>query len=226
MDEVAKRIRSDEAVLLCESYLEAQLRGDRRQALHLLTRAVEGGVPVDVLRTKVIQEAQRRIGELWERNEIGIADEHMATAISQVALAHLYQLADGAPPNGSRILVACVEGELHDFPARLAADALDLAGFEVRFLGASVPTESLVRMIEADRPDLVALSVTMSFHLPAVRSTVATLRERFGDAMPIVVGGHACKWSPHLGSTLGVKSWGGDVSSIVDAARAALRERS
>ncbi len=35
----------------------------------------------------VIQKTQREIGRLWQENRITIADEHVATAISQLALA-------------------------------------------------------------------------------------------------------------------------------------------
>ena len=51
----------------------------------------------------------------------------MATAISQLALAHLYQHAPVVRPHGKKVMVACVEGELHDFPARMVTDALHLA---------------------------------------------------------------------------------------------------
>jgi methanogenic corrinoid protein MtbC1 len=87
--------------------------------------------------------------------------------------------------------VACVEGELHDFPARLVADALDLAGFDVRYLGASVPTASLLSMLEREQPDLIALSVTMAFNMPALHSAVARIRTALGGKVPIAVGGGA-----------------------------------
>ncbi|HTV24253.1 MAG TPA: B12-binding domain-containing protein, partial [Polyangiaceae bacterium] len=132
---------------LCASYLRAQLGGDRREALRLI---VEDGLKrglscLDI--HKVIQHAQNEIGRLWQEDRITIAQEHMATAISQVVLSHVYQYADAPVPNGKRVLVACVEGELHDFPSRLVADALDLAGFEVRYLGANTPTKHLLAMV-------------------------------------------------------------------------------
>ena len=150
---------------LCERYLEAQLRGDRRAALSLvLSEGLERGVSVWELREQVIGAAQRRIGELWQRNAIGIAEEHMATAVSNLVLAQLYERSEPTPRNQKTVMVACVEGELHELPARLVADALDGGGFDVRFLGASVPVSHLLTMIEAAPTlDLLALSATMSF---------------------------------------------------------------
>lgn len=179
-------------------FLAAQLRGDRREAVDIVAREGLGlGASVLELQELVVREAQREIGHLWQQNAITIAEEHMATAIANVVLARLYESADRAPPTGRQIVVACVEGELHDFPARLVADALDLAGFDVRYLGANVPTDSLVAVLTASPPDLVALSATMTFNAPSLRTAVRRVREAL-PSVPIAVGGHACEWNESL----------------------------
>jgi methanogenic corrinoid protein MtbC1 len=168
-----------------------QLRGDRREALHFVDSLVQQGHSVSDIQQHVIAAAQREIGRMWEESRIGIAQEHMATAISQLALAQLYRYAQPQAPRGRKVVIACVEGELHDFPARLVADALDLAGYDTRFLGADVPTGSLLQVIEEERPDLLALSITMPFHAAGLRRQMTRVREQLGDQLPIAVGGLA-----------------------------------
>lgn len=180
---------------LRRQYLIAQLSGDRREALRLvIEQGIGSGASVFDVQIEVIQAAQHEIGRLWQENQISIAAEHMATAISHTALAHLYDHAPRSKSNGKRVTVACVEGELHDFPARLVADALDLSGFEVRYLGASVPTDSLLVLLREQPPDLLALSTTMAFNVPALRSAVERVRSQAGGALPILIGGGACSW--------------------------------
>ena len=204
---------------LAERYLRAALAGSRREALRLvIDEGVQRGVPIDVLRREVIQAAQHAIGELWEKNTIGVADEHVATTVSQLVLAHLYGHAEPVRPNGRSILVACVPGEQHEFPARLVADALDLAGFEVRFLGADVPAHALVQAAAAGRPDLVALSVTMRFNLPGLRDAVEALRASIGPDLPVVVGGHACE-STQMVRELGVSAQASKAEELIAIAR-------
>ena len=120
----------------------------------------------------------------------------MATAISQLALADLFQREQPPMPNGRKIIVACVrDGELHDFPARMVADELDVAGFDVRFLGASVPIDSLVSFIARENPDLLVLSATMPFHADNVRTAVAQVRRLArGCRSPLAVR-YATAWS-------------------------------
>jgi methanogenic corrinoid protein MtbC1 len=46
-------------------------------------------------------------------------------------------------PGAVEVVIAGVAGELHAFPARLVADALDLAGYTIHFPGADVPTREI-----------------------------------------------------------------------------------
>lgn len=187
---------------LRDRYLRLQLAGDRRAALELVEVALRQGKTVEHLRGRVVQEAQREIGRLWQEDRITVAQEHMATAISQLVLSHLFQHADFRERIPKKILVSCVPGEHHEFPARLLADTLDVAGYHVRFLGADVPLDSLIRAVEAETPDVVALSVTMLFHLSAARNAVRALRTRIPHPPQIAVGGNVFANAPELASEI------------------------
>ena len=206
---------------LSRSYLAAQLAGDRREAVRLLMEEGIGrGNSVIDLHLRVIQQAQREIGRLWEQNSVSVAQEHQATAVSQLALAHLYQQSIRRPSVGKTVLVACAEGELHDVGARICADVLDLHGFDVRFLGANVPTDCLLGFVERTRPDLVALSVTLPTHLPATHAAVDALHAR--SRVPLAVGGRALDLPGAREGWSGVAIFGGDALELLRAARSAL----
>jgi methanogenic corrinoid protein MtbC1 len=208
----------DTITALRESYLSAQLKGNRREALRLLVdEGILRGIPLPTLHLEVIQEAQREIGRLWQENLISVAQEHLATAISQLALSHLYRHLPRDPSNGRTVMLSCVEGELHELGARVASDFLEMAGFDVRFLGANVPTEHLVREVRAQKPDLLALSVTMTYHIPALRQAVAAVRE-VAPLLPLAVGGLAFTWVPGLEAELGVPFFGRDARELVASA--------
>lgn len=200
-------------------YLDAQLAGDRRAALRVVVdEGLAAGHSVQELHASVLRAAQAEIGRLWEQNRISIAQEHMATAISHVVASRLFEEADAQPRLNKRVIVACVEGEFHEFPARLVADFLDLGGFDVLYLGANVPTAHLVSMLHEAAPDVLALSVTMSFNVPALRAALARVRERF-PGLPVLVGGHALAWEPNIAEECGVETCGTEASCVVDAAR-------
>jgi methanogenic corrinoid protein MtbC1 len=204
------------------TFLEAQLSGDRRRALDLVAELqATGRLSPSAVRAEVIRPAQVEIGRLWETSAISIAQEHMATAIAHLALASLFEREAPQPSNGRRVVVACVDGELHEFPARLVADELEAAGFEVRFLGASVPAAALVDLAMRERPDLVLLSATLAMHADTVRTTVAALRARL-PGLPVAVGGQVCAWVETLGTELGVPIAGCDAATLVAQAETLL----
>lgn len=204
---------------LRDRYLRAQLAGDRREAMRLVVDdGIATGMRFTDLLVNVIQAAQDEIGRLWQQNRVTVAQEHMASAISQLALAALFERATPEPRLGKRLLLACVEGELHDLPARIVADALELGGFDVRFLGANTPHDDLVAMVVAERPDLVGLSVTMNFNVPALRTAVARLRAAVPE-IPIFIGGHATRWSVNLAFELEVESAGTSLDDVLAVAR-------
>ena len=209
---------------LCARYVAAQLAGDRREALRIvLEDGLARGHAVRDLQAQVVQAAQREIGRLWQMNRISIAQEHMATAISHVVMSRLFDEACADPRLGRKIVVACIEGEYHEFPARIVADFLDLGGFDVRYLGANVPTDDLMRMLREEKPDLLALSVTMSFNVAALRKVLTRLRLEH-PTLPVLVGGHALEWEPWIAREMRVETCGADAACLIDSARKLLKD--
>ena len=186
------------------SYLKAIVAGERSRAVQVVEQCLKQGMSVRDIHLQVIQEAQYEIGRLWQENQLTIAQEHLATAVSQLVLSHLYRHLPRAPSNGRRVLLACVEGEQHEMGVRILADLLEAEGFEVKLLGANVPTDHLVTLAVEMRPDLVALSASLSFHLQSLRRAVARLREALGPLVPILAGGRAVAWTPGIEGQIGV----------------------
>ena len=60
-----------------------------------------------------------------------------------------------------------------------------------RFLGADVPTGSLINVLELESPNLLALSITMPFHAAELQRQVKSLHDHIGGRLPIAVGGLA-----------------------------------
>jgi methanogenic corrinoid protein MtbC1 len=222
-DLLARR-RTQPTSILRDRYLTALLAGSRVDALDIV---VEEGlwldIPVASLYLRVVQPAQYAIGRLWRQKRISVAQEHLATEISRLALQHLRQHLCLPTSRGKRAVVACVEGEFHDLGARMVADFLEMAGFAVRFLGANVPTDDLVAFVREDSPELLALSTTMRTNLGALRRTITAVREGVGTRVRIAAGGQVFARTPALWQRLAVDIRVNDVCELATAARQLLR---
>lgn len=171
-------------------YLAAIRAGNRRAAFAVVDDAAASGTPLGDVYMEVFQPALREIGRLWQENEISVADEHLATAITQAAMARLFarsfEWSDEERPS---ILAACGDTERHEVGLRMLCDMLEARGWSADYLGSSVPVESLVRMVTARRPTVVALSVALAPHVPRLRTMITALRSALGDATPLIIAG-------------------------------------
>jgi MerR family transcriptional regulator, light-induced transcriptional regulator len=192
----------DERMSVRLAYLSAALAGRRGEAWEATRDATRLGVGIREIYRDVIVWTQRRLGELWTASEITVAQEHMASAVTQSVLARLYAEIPGDRPSG-RVLMAGVEGELHGLPAQLASDFLELDGWDVAFVGTHAPQTSVLAAIEAARPDVLGLSTTMAFNLPKTVALVRAVQRQF-STLPIVLGGRACRGAIELAKELSV----------------------
>ena len=204
-------------------YLEALLSGSRREAFGVIEQARVAGLGIRPLYLEVFQPAMRDIGRLWQENRITVADEHLATAITQAAMARLYEdLFRASPQPGPLLVAACADQERHELGLRMICDVLEMEGWDTVFLGASVPVEDLVRMVRVRGPRVVALSASIAPHLARVREAIHAIRAQNGGGAPLIaVGGRAFADDPALAERLGA-----DLTAT-DAAEAAelLKER-
>lgn len=215
----AKPARDDAA----NRFLDAIVAGNRRRAFDVADAALDGGMDIRALYLDVFQPALREVGRLWQQNRITVADEHLATAITQAAMARLYErLFASATGSGPLMVAACAEGERHEVGLRMVCDILELEGWDTVFLGTAVPTADLVRMVCERRPQVVALSASIGPNVPRVEAAIRAIRQGCGARQPlIVVGGRPFAADPGLAPRLGA-----DVTAT-DAAEAAerLKER-
>jgi methanogenic corrinoid protein MtbC1 len=173
-------------------FLSAILGGQRQSALNIVEEALRSGHSHVDIYVNVFTEALYRVGKLWELNKIGVAQEHIATAITQYAIAAIYpRLVPAAVHRGSMVVTG-VAGELHQIGANLVADAMEANGWTVRFLGTNLPHSSVLAAIEEISADMLCISTTIVANLPSVADLVRTVRRKLNESAPkIVLGGAA-----------------------------------
>lgn len=212
---------------LASRYLGALLAGERHRASSMILDEVAGGTQVGAIYLDVMRSSQHELGRLWQMNLISVAEEHYCTAATQQVMAQL-QPWIFAPTRraGLRVVVAAVEDELHEIGARMVADFFEMAGWDACYLGASVPLAALASTIAARRPDLVAISATMTRHLAGASEIVRRLRARPAIAeIPILVGGYPFDVAADLWRHVGADGGASSPVAAVELGRRLVAER-
>ena len=218
--------RADQAVALVQEYTEALLSpiAIPSNARHVIDRALADGVPPLRLYVDVIPQSLYEVGRRWERGEISVAAEHMATAAAQDVLRDLARHLPSTERNGRTAVVAAIEGELHELGPRVLADLLHADGWDVLYAGAATPTNALVRLTEERRPDVVALSATLSTQLPTLADAVARVRATRPSPF-ILVGGQGCAGIRDAAKRLGADACELRADQAIDVLRRAAMDR-
>lgn len=173
-----------------DAYLESLFAKDARKAVSMVQQWVEKGIPLNDIYVEILAECMRRIGELWHTAKISVDTEHYCTSITQMAMAQLYPVLFSKERKNKTMLCACPGTELHEMGSRMVADIFENDGWDSIYLGAAVPESAMLAAIRENKPDLVALSVTMPQHLMACRDMVEAIKREFPD-LCVAVGGHA-----------------------------------
>jgi methanogenic corrinoid protein MtbC1 len=186
-----------------QTFYEALLAADARRVSALSQRWVKATSDIVDFLQIVVAGAMIEIGRSWERNEISIAQEHLASSLVNRVMASLYPRILEVVPHRGYALVSCAANEFHEIGCRVFADLLELDGWDVQYLGANTPVAELVNWVKARPVRFVALSVAMPFNLDQVSAAVRQIRELEPTTPKILLGGRAFGWAPSLWRDVG-----------------------
>ena len=183
---------------LAEEYLDYLLKADRNQASKIIIEACQQGVEIRDIYLNVFQPVMREVGRLWQLNKVSIAQEHFASATTQLTISQFYPQILNSKPGGYSCLTACVGEELHEMGVRMMADLLELEGWQTLHLGANTPVEEILTLARKKEMDVIAISVTMAYHLPQLERLTELLAEERDYSPALMVGGYPFNISPGL----------------------------
>ncbi len=207
---------------LAREFLDLLLHGDRASASQVILAAVRAGTPVRDIYLHVFQRTQREIGRLWQTNQISVAQEHFCTAATQMVMSQLYPFIFTGERKPRKVVVACVGGELHEIGARMVADFFEMEGWDSYFLGANTPPEAVIATIAENKADILALSATMTFHVPKVKDLIQQLRADPALPTRVLVGGYPFNIAGSLWKQVGADGYARDAQEATLAAEKAL----
>ncbi len=170
-----------------DDLLGALLDFDRPRADRLVERLLH--VPYLTAIDQVYFPLLRRVGELWERGEVSVAQEHFASAFARDQLVAMLLHVGVGRPSGPRVVCATFPEEKHELGLLALAVHLSLRGCRVTYLGADVPTKDLAGLL-AERPhDWVCVSVILATEADALLAYARAVARSAGEGTRVVIGG-------------------------------------
>ncbi|MBT2571186.1 cobalamin-dependent protein [Planococcus sp. ISL-110] len=144
------------------------LAGNEEQALQLVQTYLENHTK-DELYQLLLTPAMYWIGELWEKNIITVADEHLATAICDFVVSVTEVRRPVQNSLKKKVMVLGPEGEDHYIGLKMVASLFKENGWEVQYLGPNLPLDAAIDSAKRWEPDVVALSAALAYRLPVLK---------------------------------------------------------
>lgn len=205
-------------------FLKYLVDGNSKQCVSFIDSCIENGFSIKDIYLSLLQRALCDIGDLWQKNVVSVAQEHLATAIIQRLMMLVYQKQTLPPPNGFKVLICCPGNELHEIGARMVADFFEIHGFDVKFIGSNIPVRDVVSQINAFDPHIMGISCTMAFNLHEIKTVIDSSRQNSPN-MKVFVGGYAFNKNPALYKAVGADFYASDAETALEKAKKILIER-
>jgi methanogenic corrinoid protein MtbC1 len=200
------------------SFLDALLAGDTKKCMDMAGKNFAGDRAGFFI--QVIQPSMYRVGELWERGELSVAREHLASAVvSRVMISLFIEDEEPMPDSKGNVVVTAACNEYHEIGAWMVADLLERDGWHVYYLGANTPVSDVVEIVGNQDADICAVSAAMPFNLTEVRKLIQCIRETDKvKKVRVMVGGLAFAAVPELWRHLGADGYASDAGRAVELA--------
>ena len=138
----------------------------------------------------VVAPLAQKLGDLWIEGQITTAHEHFATAAIRAALRNISKPFAGIK-NGPVLVVATPAGQLHELGALIVSAAAANLGWQVKYLGASLPASDIAGAARQSQARAVALSIVYPEDDPELAAELKELRQLLPPEVALVTGGRA-----------------------------------
>ncbi len=192
----------------------AVIKGLKSQAKEQTKLELQIKTPIEII-DGILVPALNEVGKGFEENTIFLPSLLMsaetAGASFEIIKEYIVNSGEKTEEKG-KILIATVEGDIHDIGKNIVKVLLENYGFSVIDMGKDINPEAIVEKAEKENIKLVGLSALMTTTVPSMERTIALLKEKCHD-ISVMVGGAVL--TEEYAKTIGADYYGKDAMASV-----------
>ncbi len=211
---------------ILEEIISATVNGDEEKSVALARQAMADGMePFEVIQNGYAR-GMEIVGEKFAILEYFLPEVMLSADAMTAAIGVLkpYFKDRGKQDARGTIVIATIQGDMHDLGKNIVKIMLEADGFIVHDLGANVPVRDLIDKAEAVQADIIAASAiltTTMAHMPDISCILDELGIR--DRYMIMLGGAPV--IPQWAQEAGADGYGEDASEAVAVARRLMQKK-
>lgn len=171
-------------------YLDSLLKGDKKQCIQIVSNLVENNVNLKEIFIKLFQRSMYRIGQMWEKERCTIAEEHIATKITESLIELTTSKFLNVYNANKLVIITCIDKEFHELGARMVSGFFEISGWETLYLGSNTPPNCLIKLIKERNPDIIGISNNFYINIGRLQKLIEQIQEVMPE-LQILIGGQA-----------------------------------
>lgn len=200
---------------------EAVLKGNRSGIVKLTKEALAAGEDAQVLLNEALLPAINLVGDYFEKKKYFLPQLIAGAEAMKLSIEVLEEklLTGAKQENMPVVVIATVEGDIHDIGKNLVALMLKNYGFEVIDLGKDVPKETIIEAAKKHNADIIALSALMTTTMQRMRDVIALVKAE-GLKAKVMIGGAVT--TPEYAEEISADGYSKDAAEAVKIAKRLL----
>ena len=199
----------------------AVLKGNRNGIVKITKEALESGEkPVELL-NQVLLPAINQVGEYFDQGKYFLPQLIASAEAMKNSIELLEPLLQTGSAGGEMpvVVIATVEGDIHDIGKNLVALMLKNHGFHVIDLGKDVPQAKILETAREHHAEFIALSALMTTTMQRMREIVAAAKQE-GITAKIIIGGAVI--TQEYADEIGADGYSKDAADAVKLAKSLM----
>lgn len=169
----------------------AVLKGNKEHVLEEVKKMLDGGAKPDEIINEHLIAAINEVGELFDKKKYFLPQLISSANTMKLAIEYLEPMLERSNTEAmATIVVATVEGDIHDIGKNLVVLMLKNYGYHVIDLGKDVPADVIVDTAMNEGAKVIGLSALMTTTMMRMKDVVELAKEK-GCTAKIVIGGAA-----------------------------------
>ncbi len=200
----------------------AVLKGNRNGIVKITKEALESGEKPAELLNQVLLPAINQVGEYFDQGKYFLPQ----LIASAEAMKNSIEILEPLLQTGSAgeempiVVIATVEGDIHDIGKNLVALMLKNHGFHVIDLGKDVPQAKILETAREHHAEFIALSALMTTTMQRMREIVAAAKQE-GITAKIIIGGAVI--TQEYADEIGADGYSKDAADAVKLAKSLMK---
>ncbi len=204
---------------LISKIIESVLDGDEVEAEALAKQALEYNFePLEIINEGYVAGI-KQVGDMFESGELFLPELiQAAEAVKKSTTILNDALVGGEGKDKGKVLIATVEGDIHDIGKAIVVSLLVANGFEVMDLGRDVPTRDIIARAEEFQADVIGTSALLTTTMVKQQELEDMLRkEGLREKYKTIVGGApvTVRWADKIGADAYAENAGEGVNKII-----------